>query len=501
MKSDMDRKLFQIFVLGLVMMLFIIPNGQALADIAPPHPPLGSDISPGDEITQVRMVSEYVVLSIHSDPDYYWGRADIDATFNMLNTGDEDEYMQVRYPMHHNLEELEYFDSTDDCGIYPGTPVKDLQVWVNDEPVAIDIQFETTIDQEASSCEERDIWMDIPCWGHFNVYFPSQNPVEIKVSYHVSGYERGNGGTTFDYLIGTGAGWNDTIGSATIVARFPYPISELNVNHCGPENCEISGWEVIWRFEDFEPEGVVSVNTVNPSIWDQVIIEQKRLEIDNQNGEAWGRLAKAYKDSLMSRKGYLIINDEYDEEVFDLSLLAYEEAVRIIPNDLDWHFGFAELVCIYVDQFQYSQIDKSIILLATCGEEIDNVLALDPDFSPTDPWQRPISILQDIYIQAQSYFENPGPSNDQLIQTSQAEWSATITHLPPDQTETPPVIIPTSTLTTIAATPTPDSNNAIVDIIQSQFTRMGLFIVGAFFVGVGFLILVIIFVTIRRRKE
>jgi hypothetical protein len=496
MKFDMERKPLLIFVLGLVMMIFIIPNGQALADIAPPHPPMGSDISPGDEITQVRMVSEYVVLSIHSDPDYYWGRADIDATFNMFNTGDEDEYMRVRYPMHHNLEELEYFESTDDCGIYPGTPVKDLSIWVNDEPVEVDIQYETVINQEASSREEQDIWMDIPCWGHFNVYFPSQKFVEIKVSYHVSGYERGSGGTTFDYLIGTGAGWKDTIESATIVARFPYPLSGLNINHCVPENCEISGWEVIWRFEDFEPEGLISVNTVNPDIWDQVIIEQKRLEIDDQDGEAWGRLAKAYKDSLKERKGYLVINDEYDEEVFDLSVQAYQVAIKLLPNDPDWHYGLAELVCSYIDQFRYSNEIKAKELLSSCGEEIDLILALDPDYSPTDAWLKPISILQDIYLQTQSYYENPGPSDDQLIQTSQAEWAATITHLPPEQTITPPSIIPTSTIT-----PAPDTSIEVVGFLQSQFIRNSFFVVGAIIIGVGFLILAIIFVMIRRRNK
>ncbi len=494
-------------------MVFIIPNGQALADVAPPQPPVGSDISPGDEITQVRMESEYVVLSIHSDPEYVWGRADITATFNMMNTGDEDEYLRVRYPLHHNLEELEIFESTEDCGVYPGTPVKDLQVWVDDEPVAVDIQYETTIDYEASSREERDIFMDIPCWGHFNVYFPSQQSVIIKVSYHVSGYERGGGGTDFNYLIGTGAGWKDTIGSATIVARFPYPVSELNIEGCWPDNCNISGWEVSWFFEDFEPEGLVGLKTVNPSIWDQVIIEQKRLETDNQDGEAWGRLAKAYKDSLKERKGFLIINDKYDEEVFVLSYFAYKEATSLLPLDPDWHYGLADLACGYIDVYRSLQEERAEKMLKTCGEEIDFILELDPDYSPKGDWLLSISNLQDIHNQAKSFYEQPGASNEQLIQTSQAEWSATISHLPPDKTGTPIVYVPPSTLTALASTPTSSSDNETMDSLeieepadisinnQSQSIKKGLLVTGAAFISIGLTILVLVLVNSRKVNE
>jgi len=501
------------FVLGLVLIIFVLPTNQAMADVAPPHPPIGSDISPGDEITQVRMESEYVVLSIHSDPDYMWGRADITATFNMLNTGDEDEYLRVRYPLHHNLEELEVFESTDDCGVYPGTPVKDLHVWVDDKPVAVDIQYETTIDYEASNREERDIYMDIPCWGHFNVYFPSQQLVTIEVSYHVSGYERGGGGTTFDYLIGTGSGWKDTIESATIVARFPYPVSNLNVNYCFPESCKIADWEVIWNFEDFEPEGLVGLNTVDPKIWDQVIIEQKRLEINDQDGEAWGRLAKAYKDSLKERKGHIVINDEYDEEVFDLSYFTYQEATRLLTDDPGWHFGLADLACSYIGSYRSLDEDRTQIMLETCGEEIDFLLALDPDDPFFVDWQEYISYFQTTYQRALSSYEDPGPSSDQLIQTSQAEWSATITYYPPDTTSTPIVYIPPLTLTALASTQTP----SIIDvtpgpevieetveskhILQSQSSRNVLLISGGALFGVGLSALIYILVKAQKREK
>lgn len=441
----MVRKIFSILGLVLILIVSIIPIRQALADIAPPHPPVGSDISPGNEITQVRMKSEHVVLFIHSDPDYDWGRADITATFNMFNTGDEDEYLRVRYPLHHNIEQLKDYDNTKDCGVYPGTPVKDLQVWVNDEAVSVDIQYETTIDYEASNREEREIYKDIPCWGHFNVYFPSHKSVKVEVSYHVSGYERGSGGTVFDYLIGTGAGWKDTIGNATIVARFPYPISELNIKDCWPNNCKISGWEVTWEFEDFEPEGTIGLKTIHPSIWDRVILEKKRLEDDPKDGEAWGRLAKAYKDSIKDRKGFLILNTTYDQELFNKSFDAYKKAIAFLPNDPDWHYGFADLVCAYSQQNFDLEDEKTLEFWTVCLTEIKKSLELDPDHQEANNLLDGIEYIQEVYDFSRQLVDLSGSSPDFLLLTPSAEIAK-------------PSITSSPESTSLILAPTPTSN-------------------------------------------
>jgi len=498
-KGNMGKKTDLYFVLGLVFLVFIIPNGQALADVAPPHPPMGSDISPGDEITQVSMESEHVVLSIHSDPEYIWGRADISATFNMLNTGDEDEYLRVRYPMHHNLEELEVFESTDDCGVYPGTPVKNLQVRVDNEPVAVDIQYETTIDYEASNREERDITLDIPCWAHFNVYFPSHQPVLIEVSYYVSGYERGDGGTIFDYLIGTGAGWKDTIGSATIEARFPYPVSSLNLDYCWPDSCAIAGWEVIWHFKDFEPEGSIGLKTINPSIWNQVIIEQKRLEINDQDGEAWGRLAKAYKESITERKGYLVLDSSADKEIFDLSYSAYQKAIEILPEDPDWHFGFAELACKYVEGHHNFEEEKELEQWITCVNAIRRVLELDPDHLEANYWLEGFALTQERYQFTRPLVDITGPTPDFLIltplsKTSQIPVTPTIEQI--TQTPTlspPPSTTPISLSHKSTQTISPDEN-----LTQTQSSTLVLLIIGFLFLGVGFSLITIIITKVNK---
>ncbi|MBN2502090.1 MAG: hypothetical protein JXB38_15005, partial [Anaerolineales bacterium] len=46
-------------------------NGLTVfADAAPPPPPVGSDLFPPVENTDVRMVSEYVLLDVASNSDY-----------------------------------------------------------------------------------------------------------------------------------------------------------------------------------------------------------------------------------------------------------------------------------------------------------------------------------------------------------------------------------------------------------------------------------------------
>src|SRR2546428_12670213 len=78
----------------------------ALADIAPPEQPPGSNISPGGQ-TQVRMAAERVVLDVRprefsgTEP-YLAGQlaeAQVSGDFTMHNLGAADEQMQVRFPL------------------------------------------------------------------------------------------------------------------------------------------------------------------------------------------------------------------------------------------------------------------------------------------------------------------------------------------------------------------------------------------------------------------
>ena len=87
------------------------------------------------------------------------------------------------------------------------------------------------------------------------------------------------------------------------MARLPYDANDLNVVRCFPEDCILSGKEISWQFEDFEPEGNVVLDIIRPNIWQTILEETKRVQENPNDGEAWGRLGKAYKEGGTGGKG------------------------------------------------------------------------------------------------------------------------------------------------------------------------------------------------------
>jgi hypothetical protein len=92
-------------------------------------------------------------------------------------------------------------------------------------------------------------------WVEFNVTFPAGQDVSIRVAYDLkgSGYYPF---TAFNYILETGAGWKDTIGSADVILRLPFEASPHNVImnlQIGwaetPPGSVFQGKEVRWRFE------------------------------------------------------------------------------------------------------------------------------------------------------------------------------------------------------------------------------------------------------------
>lgn len=378
----MDQKTANHPIIKTVFFLFLclfflfcpIDRFNVHADIAPPEPPVGSDISPGSETTNVRMISEYVWLDIQDSSTYWAGQANVTAIFTMRNLGSEAEYMRVRFPLHHEPYAILEPGFSESCGvIVEGPSISDFKVWVNKDPVPVDISYEPIYDHYASSIEQEDIYRTIPCWGHFNVHFPPAQFIVIKVSYQTTGYDIHGGGSIFEYVIGTGAGWNGTIGSADIVFRLPYEVNNLNFERCQPDDCEISSREVRWHYEDFEPDGVIELTTIKPYIWQSVLTETQRIENNPQDGEAWGRLGRAYKSSLIKVKGIIALYTDRDHELFRLSQESYQKAVELLPTDADWRYGYADLICTLAE-WSFGNIEY----LKSCTELLKDCLDIDP---------------------------------------------------------------------------------------------------------------------------
>lgn len=344
----------------LILILFVFPS-TVLADVAPPANPPGSNLQPGTETTQVRMVAETVQIEVKADNSL--GTAHVTADFIMRNLGSQSESMAVRFPITAN----------DGFGNYP--EIKELVIKVNGQQTSY---------QRVNYPDIRYQDQDVP-WAEFNITFPAGQDVPIQVAYNLkgSGYMPY---TAFYYILETGAGWKDTIGSADIILNLPYPASLQNVvmnSQIGwaetPPDGVIEGNEVRWHFDSFEPsyDGPVQnmeFALVAPVNWQNVLKERDNVTKNPNDSEAWGRLAKAYKEIFFMNKGYR--TDTGGEELYQLSITAYEKCLALNPKDAQWHAGFADLLASrsYFDAYYGPPPDTYRAL-----DEIHTALQLAPN--------------------------------------------------------------------------------------------------------------------------
>jgi hypothetical protein len=249
----------------------------------------------------------------------------------MRNLGSADENMAARFPI----------AASDGRSNYP--ELKNLLVKVDGKTVQSRRVDYPEIGQEASG--------NLVTWAEFDIAFPAGKDVAIRVEYDLQGtgyYPF----TAFYYILTTGAGWKDTIGSADIILRLPYEASPQNVIldfeigwGTTTSGGVMQGNEVRWHFEDFEPEQNMEFVMVAPAAWQNVLTARDNAEKHPSDGEAWGMLGKTYK-SILQPKGPR--EDVGGEQVYQLSVEAYEKCLELKPDDAQWHAGFADLLASHV---------------------------------------------------------------------------------------------------------------------------------------------------------
>lgn len=348
----------------LILALFasLLTPTYARADAAPPQQPPGTNIVPGSETTQVRMLAETVTLTVLSRPSpRYPGQAKTEAVFMMRNLGAAEETMQVRFP-------LTFWDNqSDGFGNYPEIP--DIQVQVDGKTIPTQRIQSDFIPPNGGIAHNR------APWAAFNISFPPGKNVIITVSYTTNGY----GYEPFfmlRYILETGAGWNGTIGAADIILKLPYL--------AGPENVMLDGSgsgpqfvddEARWHFTDFEPASTdnIQVSLLVTSTWQKVLDYMEYVRKYPDDGEGWGQLGKAYKEAIRFPKGYLR-TDPAGQEMYRSGVAAYEKALTLLPDDALWHYGLADLLWAhyyYADARDMSELVRAV-------DELRKSLALDP---------------------------------------------------------------------------------------------------------------------------
>jgi hypothetical protein len=335
----------------------------AHADVAPPSHPPGANPGPETEGTQVRMLAETVTIDVLAGaPANSLGKAKVTADFTMRNLGSSAEKMGVRFPI----------SSDNGFGEFP--EIKDLQIFMDNRSVAT-----------RRISEVDPVWGGEPVpWSEFDVNFPPNVDVNIRVTYTLEGtgeYPY----VAFAYIFHTGAGWQGTIGSADLIVRLPYEANTYNVifdDEIGWSTTTsggvINGREVRWHFEDFEPEqsNDFHLSLVMPAAWKKVLDEQANLQKNPNDGEAWGRLGKVYKEIQLYRRGYRL--DAGGAELYQLAIAAYEKAVTLKPDDALWHAGFADLLAVHAYYESFNSTEATPDKLRAM-QEINRALQLAPN--------------------------------------------------------------------------------------------------------------------------
>lgn len=411
----------------LLVIVFAFPS-KVSADAAPPSQPPGANPQPGTETTQVRMVSETVIIDVLQDtPSDSMGQAKVTADFTMRNLGNQSESLAVRFPMGANN------------GYGTWENIKNINVKVNSKTVQTHVINGAGDDASFGFSEE------IP-WVVFDVNFPLDQDVLIQVSYTLEAWGD-MPFVEFDYIFATGAGWKDTIGSATLIVNFPYEISNLNIlpDQYGNEiiTYKSATDQLTWMFTDFEPqtEDNFEIDMVAPSVWKSVLNEQSNAAANPNDGEAWGRLGKLYKQIAYSARGkgfraWTFFEDKGAQELFRLSTEAYQKAVSLKPDDPLWHAGFAELLGYYAFWARNENINARPQAYRAL-EEIQSALELAPE----DP--KVLEIAENLVYELEGGLEKngdtyqfPGLTATPMLPTIEL----------PKETETPVTVIqPTNT--------------------------------------------------------
>lgn len=458
----------------LTALLLLLSTTQAHADIAPPEPPSGTSPQPRNESTNVRMVAETVLIEINPEDGY----GKVTATFTMRNLGDVDEHMDVRFP----LDQTIGWGNLCSAPSFTNWTIEDLTAQVNGTAVSTETTYQTV---PFIMGEEPWSTTTIPCWANFPVSFPAGKDVIVEVAYTARPYDFG--GFHYSYVLTTGNGWKGTIGSADIIFQVPYELNSSNFISCFPQDCQLTTNTVQWHYEDFDPASNISVALSSPPLWQSILLETQNITRNPNDGEAWGRLAKVYKESIRHRVGYR--QDAASQEMYRLSKDAYQKAITLLPNDADWHYGFADLLCENAGYNNFL-VNSETEAWIECVEQVQQVLTLNPNHEKTRE-------LIEIYGGFEGMIDFSGSQPDYLILTPKPTTESASTEKP-DEFQIP--------ATEIEMLPTPQSTEIPAVIMTVAVTSTPVLIQASsgsnivIYLGGIILFVLVLFMVIRFRK-
>ncbi len=317
----------------------------------------------------------------------------------------------------------------DGFGNYP--EIKGIQVRVNEKPVAtsrITSPSPNTWDKNAPPIS----------WAAFNVSFPPGRKVNIIVQYNLqpTGYFPV---AEFVYILETGAGWFDSIGSADLILTLPYEVNSQNLVY-GDYNTtpggQADGQQITWHYENLEPtrDDNLRLDLVAPEVWMNLLQARQSVQANSSDANAWQTLAQAAGDAALDASGKGWLRSDPGGEALALeSMRAYEQILALRPKNASLWVGYENLMLRILMQIDYPTLDKqptaADVHVQQLVEAVNQALALDP---------RNEAVQSDAQWAASAYPE--------VIQQN-PDGSLSLIGAAPAATETPPAPSPLPTQT------------------------------------------------------
>jgi|GEM_PF-2458304 Cytochrome c biogenesis factor len=360
-----------------ILFLFsiFIPPELVHADMAPPPAPGIGGLAPFEyQDTEVQMVFERVELELKSisnpfDPTIQTNQIDVTAWFVMHNQGQTDESMQAVFP-------LSDFNSCRYEHVVGGVPAFSLyeimpetfEVSVNGTQVAT-----TTVETDHPHASDTESCQgDKMNWGAFNVTFPVDQDVLVRVNYSMQETFGGDSVQGLEYVLETGAGWKGPIKEGYVIVKFPYTVENEAILTGTTPGFQKQQNEIFWSIDNLEPKESdnIAVVIVSPKSWLGMQASRETIKKNPSSSDAWLSLISEYERISSEGKGN-IRSREYDAKIVP----AYEEAIALNPSSADLPANYAQSLfgncCFYTPENFPASKSKILALL-------NKALALDP---------------------------------------------------------------------------------------------------------------------------
>ncbi len=236
----------------MIALLPLAVAALAAPDIAPnPRNRSAMDLAPDRATTRVAMRAEVVELVLHED------FAEVRAVFDMEHTGDEPETLEVGFPTEARPLVKSVREGLDHGDFMSGGGV------IYAFSAAVDGVEVKATRKEVDEGDPREVHRKWVCWP---MTFQPKQRCRVEVRYEVETkddffLEQRSPLRTREliYVLKTGGGWHDTIGSARILLRAAegFSLDRVGPVHPAPTAKRKGEWE--WLIKDFEPDKDIRV--------------------------------------------------------------------------------------------------------------------------------------------------------------------------------------------------------------------------------------------------